>query len=160
MFAFHGQIVFACDLVGEGRVSELRFYRVDFGFPRRPASAFRYVRTLGGGALLDCGGYALKLGAVLAGMGAPAMSASISPDPSSAVDLYGSVTVEGASAAAKVSWGMGNDYRCSLDVWGSAGTPPHGAHPDGSRRVRPGLHGPARRHGRVPRKRPADGSFA
>lgn len=122
MFAFHGQIAFARLLVEEGRVGDPRLYRVDFGFPRRPADDFRYVRALGGGALLDCGGYALKLGAMLAGEGARVTSASMSPDPSSDVDLYGSATVEGEGGVAQVSWGMDNDYRCSLDVWGSAGT--------------------------------------
>lgn len=122
MFAFHDQIAFARDLVGDGCIGEPRLYRVDFGFPRRQAGDFRYVRALGGGALLDCGGYVLKLGAMLAGEGARVTAASMSPDTSSDVDLYGSATIEGASAVAQVSWGMDNDYRCSLDAWGSEGT--------------------------------------
>lgn len=122
MFALHDQIAFARGFVGGGCIGEPRLYRVDFGFPRRQTGDFRYVRALGGGALLDCGGYALKLGAMLAGDGARVTAASMSPDTSSDVDLYGSATIEGASAVAQVSWGMDNDYRCSLDIWGSEGT--------------------------------------
>lgn len=122
MFAFHGQISFARGLIREGCIGEPRLYRVDFGFPRRQAGDFRYVRALGGGALLDCGGYALKLGAMLAGEGARVAAASMSADPESEVDLFGSATLEGTGGVAQVSWGMDNNYRCSLDVWGSEGT--------------------------------------
>lgn len=122
MFAFHPQLAFALSLIGEGRIGESRLYRVDFGFPRRSKGDFRYVRAMGGGALLDCGGYALKLASMLVGPGARVACASMSPDPESDVDLSGSATVHGPGGTAQVAWSMAADYRCSLDVWGSEGS--------------------------------------
>jgi hypothetical protein len=39
------------------------------------------------------------------------------------VDMYGSATmVDNQGVTAQLGWGMDNNYRCSLDIWGSEGT--------------------------------------
>ena len=39
------------------------------------------------------------------------------------VDMYGSATLEdGKGAVAQVAFGMDNDYKCDLEIWGSKGT--------------------------------------
>lgn len=122
MFAFHSQIGYLMRELADGLVGELRLARVDFGFPFRGGSDFRYAPELGGGALLDCGGYALKLAAMLVGPGAQVQAASAGYGRGLAVDLFGSATVAGAGGVAQISFGMDNDYRCDVDLWGSTGT--------------------------------------
>ena len=59
MFVYHSQLAWIREHMAE--LGELRLIRIDFGFPFRGANDFRYNKELGGGALLDCGGYTLKL---------------------------------------------------------------------------------------------------
>lgn len=119
MFAFHSQIAWIREKVASGELGEFRMARIDFGFPFRGGSDFRYSAALGGGALLDCGGYALKLAAMLLGDEARVVAARLERGRGLDVDLFGSATLESPRGAVQVSFGMDNDYRCSLDVWGS-----------------------------------------
>lgn len=97
--------------------------RADFGFPFRGHNDFRYSKTLGGGALLDCGGYTLKLAAMLLGPSARVAASQLNGGRGLEVDLYGSAMLENEEGlVAQVSFGMDNDYRCSIDLWGSEGT--------------------------------------
>lgn len=120
MFAFHSQIQWVRNQIAAGTFGDIRLIRVDFGFPFRGVRDFRYSRTLGGGALLDCGGYTLKLAAALLGPTARVTTAQLSGGRDLEVDLYGSATLENESGqVAQISFGMDNDYRCSIDAWGS-----------------------------------------
>lgn len=123
MFAFHSQIAYLQQRIAEGAVGDVRLIRVDFGFPFRGGSDFRYSKAMGGGALLDCGGYTLKLASMLLGPAARVVAASKGYGRGFEVDLFGSATLENdQGAVAQVSFGMDNDYRCDVDVWGSAAT--------------------------------------
>lgn len=123
MFAFHSQIDYLRASIADGAVGDVRMVRVDFGFPFRGASDFRYSPSLGGGALFDCGGYTLKLASMLLGPNAFLKTAAFGYGRDLEVDLFGSATLENDDGAvAQVSFGMDNDYRCDVDVWGSQGT--------------------------------------
>ena len=123
MFAFHSQIEWVEDAIANRLVGDVRMIRVDFGFPFRGHNDFRYSKALGGGALLDCGGYTLKLAAMLLGPSARVIASHLNGGRDLEVDLYGSAMLENEEGlVAQVSFGMDNDYRCSIDLWGSEGT--------------------------------------
>lgn len=123
MFAFHSQIEWVRDAIAKRLVGDIRMIRVDFGFPFRGHNDFRYSKALGGGALLDCGGYTLKLAAMLLGPSARVVASQLNGGRDLEVDLYGSAMLENEEGlVAQVSFGMDNDYRCSIDLWGSEGT--------------------------------------
>jgi predicted dehydrogenase len=127
MFLYHSQLDFIRGKLGRrgepGAIGEIRLIRCDFGFPFRGATDFRYDKALGGGALLDCGGYPLKLASLLLGDSARITAAKLNYRPGCAVDIGGSATlVNGDGLTAQISFGMDHDYRCSLEVWGSGGS--------------------------------------
>lgn len=123
MFIFHNQIQAVKDIVNSGEIGDVRLYRIMFGFPRRAANDFRYKKALGGGALLDAGGYTIKLAANLLGGQVKLTAANAGYLDEFEVDMYGSATVVNENGAvAQVAFGMDNDYHCDLEIWGSAGT--------------------------------------
>ena len=101
MFAFHDQLKAVNDIVKSGEIGDVRLYRVSFGFPMRAQNDFRYNKALGGGALLDCGGYTLKYASMLLGPTAKIKYAQSNNLVGFNVDMYGSaalVTDEGVTA--------------------------------------------------------------
>jgi dTDP-3,4-didehydro-2,6-dideoxy-alpha-D-glucose 3-reductase len=122
MFLYHAQLDRIRRLIEEGAIGDPRLYRATFGFPRRDATDFRYDRASGGGALLDCGGYPLRLAAELLGEGARVTAARLNRVPGFDVDLYGSATLENdRGQVAQIAFGIDNGYRCELEVWGGRG---------------------------------------
>ena len=123
MFAYHSQIEWIKGKINEGAVGDIRLIRIDFGFPFRGANDFRYNKALGGGALLDCGGYTLKLAGMFLGEGAKVTDSQLNGKDDFEVDIYGNATLKNDNGmTAQVSFGMDNSYRCSLDIWGSTGS--------------------------------------
>ena len=123
MFAFHSQIEWIKNKISEGTIGDMRLIRIDFGFPFRGANDFRYNKALGGGALLDCGGYTLKLAGMFLGETAKVAASKLCGKDGFEVDIYGNATLTNDDGlTAQVSFGMDNSYRCSLDVWGSTGS--------------------------------------
>lgn len=123
MFVFHSQIQKIKDILAEKTLGDIREYRIDFGFPKRAATDFRYNKELGGGALLDCGGYPIKLALLLLGKNAKLVYSKLNYTKDFDVDIYGSAILENdRSEIAKVSFGMDNAYKCDLEIWGSLGT--------------------------------------
>lgn len=123
MFAFHSQLEWVHKQISDGVLGNIRIIRIDFGFPFRGHNDFRYSKELGGGALLDCGGYTLKLASMLLGPSAHVTTAHLNDGRNLEVDLYGSATLENSDGlVAQVSFGMDNDYRCNIDIWGSEAT--------------------------------------
>lgn len=123
MFQFHSQLAYICQLISDGEIGDLRLIRIDFGFPFRGTNDFRYHRALGGGALLDCGGYTVKLAAMLLGEGIQIVTSRLNTKAGFDVDMYGSATlVNNEGLVAQVSFGMDNSYKCELALWGSTGT--------------------------------------
>lgn len=123
MFSYHTQLDWIREQINSGVIGDVRLIRIDFGFPFRGVNDFRYCKALGGGALLDCGGYTLKLAAMLLGDTARVTESQLCGKDGFEVDIYGSATLKNdAELTAQVSFGMDNSYRCSLDIWGSSGS--------------------------------------
>ena len=123
MFAFHDQIEAVNEIVRSGEIGEVRLYRIAFGFPKRAQNDFRYNKALGGGALLDCGGYTLKYASLLLGPSAKIQYARSNYIDGFDVDMYGSASlVNNEGVTAQVAFGMDHNYKCELEVWCSKGT--------------------------------------
>lgn len=123
MFIFHKQIEDIKTIIKNGEIGDIRLYRIAFGFPKRKTDDFRYSKQLGGGALLDCGGYVLKLAALLVGENVRLNSCSSGYMPEYEVDMYGSASLyNDAGQIAQVAFGMDNSYKCELEIWGSTGS--------------------------------------
>lgn len=122
MFAFHDQLSEIKKIVDSKEIGDVRLYRIAFGFPRRLSTDFRYAKALGGGALLDCGGYTLKYASMLLGESARIAYAQLNYIDDFEVDVYGSAAlINDSGDTVQVSFGMDNSYKCDLEVWGSQG---------------------------------------
>ena len=123
MFVYHTQLDYIKQQLVADVIGDIRLFRIDFGFPFRGVNDFRYNKELGGGALLDCGGYTLKLATYFLGETTRLVTSQKNYSKDLEVDIYGSATlVNDAGLTAQVSFGMDNSYKCSLEVWGSKGT--------------------------------------
>lgn len=123
MFVYHSQLEEIQSVVNSGEIGKVRLYRITFGFPRRAANDFRYNKNLGGGALLDAGGYCMKYANWLLGGDAHVVTAQANYIDEFEVDIYGSATMSNADGqVAQIAFGMDNDYRCEIEIWGSKGT--------------------------------------
>lgn len=123
MFTFHDQLEAVNDILKSGEIGDIRLYRISFGFPMRAQNDFRYNKVLGGGALLDCGGYTLKYASLLLGPTAQIRYAQSNFINGFNVDMYGSAAlVNEDGLTAQVAFGMDHNYKCELEVWGSKGT--------------------------------------
>ena len=121
-FCYHGQIGVIKKAISNGYIGDLRLIRASFGFPHREASDFRYSKELGGGALLDCGGYTVKIASLFLGQNVKVVSSSLVRTDSHEVDVFGSASLEDDQGlCAQVSFGMDNHYKCELEIWGSKG---------------------------------------
>lgn len=123
MFLYHSQLARIKKMIADGSLGEIRLYRMSFGFPMRGQGDFRYNKALGGGALLDCGGYPVRLALELLGDTAKVVQSKLVQPEGFEVDLYGSAVMENdAGEVAQISFGMDNAYQCQLEVWGSKAT--------------------------------------
>lgn len=121
-FLFHRQIKTIDDLIAAGEIGEVRLIRAAFGFPYRGENDFRYHKSMGGGALLDCGGYPLSLANHLLGGTARVTSSHLCFARGHDVDVFGSAMLVGENGVpAQISFGMDNAYKCDVEVWGSTG---------------------------------------
>jgi len=122
MFAFHEQLNVINSIVQNGEIGDVRLIRISFGFPRRAENDFRYNKNLGGGALFDCGGYAIKYAKMLLGETAEIVFAQSNYIKEFNVDISGSaVLINKQNITAQIAFGMDNCYKCDLEIWGSKG---------------------------------------
>lgn len=122
MFQYHAQLAAMQQLIADGAVGELRLLRSSFGFPLREANDFRYNRSLGGGALLDAGGYVVKLATYLLGESIRVTSSSTASMDGYEVDMFGTATFENSDGLVfQGAFGMDCHYQCALEAWGSKG---------------------------------------
>lgn len=123
MFLYHSQLKKVKELISDGSLGEIRLFRMSFGFPKRAENDFRYNKALGGGALLDCGGYPTRLALELLGDSTRVVQARLTQPEGYEIDLFGSAVLENdAGMCAQISFGMDNAYQCQLEVWGSKAT--------------------------------------
>lgn len=122
MFIYHKQLREIRDYIDKGNIGRVRLYRINFGFPRRNKGDFRYNSKLGGGALFDAGGYVLRYASMILGDKVHLKAATINYEPSDDIDLFGSGTMENDEGlVVQFAYGMDNEYKCELEVWGSKG---------------------------------------
>ncbi len=120
MFIYHSQLEYIKNVINDGKLGDIRMIRAAFTFPMRSANDFRYVKALGGGALLDCGGYPVRLMTEL--MGDVKVAASrLHYIDGYEVDFYGNATLYSDKLTAQIAFGMDNTYKCELEVQGSTG---------------------------------------
>lgn len=123
MFVFHNQLQAINEIIQSGEIGKVRHYRIQFGFPRRAVNDFRYRKALGGGALLDAGGYTIKYASLLLGESAKLTTTSSYYEEEWEVDIFGSATLTNdEGTVAQLSFGMDNNYKCMVEAWGSLGT--------------------------------------
>lgn len=123
MFIYHSQLEEIQNVVRSGEIGDVRLYRITFGFPLRQLNDFRYNKALGGGAILDAGGYCMKYANWLLGGEAHVETAQANNIEGFEVDMYGSATLANDKGQiAQIAFGMDNDYRCDIEIWGSKGT--------------------------------------
>jgi NDP-hexose-3-ketoreductase len=122
IFIHHEQLNVIRDYISQGRIGDVRLYRMFFGFPKRASDDFRYDKSLGGGALLDAGGYTIRLASLLLGDTAKIVHAQLNYTRDYSVDLYGCATVKNHDGiCAQIAFGMDNEYQCDLEICGSEG---------------------------------------
>lgn len=123
MFKYHNQLNIIKKIIAQQEIGEIRAYRIAFGFPMRGQTDFRYNKELGGGALLDCGGYTIKLASMLLGDNVELLSAKLNFLKEYDVDIFGSLMLESkiTGITAQAIFGMDNSYKCELEVWGNEG---------------------------------------
>ena len=122
MFTFHDQLEAIDRIIKSGEIGDVRLYRISFGFPRRASNDFRYNKALGGGALIDAGGYTIRYATKLLGPTAAIRYAQSNYVDGFEVDMYGSAALVNADGVTvQVAFGMDNNYKCELEVWGSTG---------------------------------------
>lgn len=120
MFLYHSQLTKIKKMIEDGLLGHVRLYKMSFGFPMRGQGDFRYNKRLGGGALLDCGGYPVRLALELLGDTANVVQSKLYQPNGFEVDLYGNAVIENeVGDIAQISFGMDNAYQCQLEVWGS-----------------------------------------
>jgi NDP-hexose-3-ketoreductase len=123
MFLHHGQHAYVRRCVVEGVIGEPRSFTAEFGIPGRPDSDVRYRAGLGGGALLDLGGYLVRAARLYLGDAPRALAAHLVVDDRYGVDVDGTVllmsTVD-STMTAKLTFGFRHGYRGGYALWGSA----------------------------------------
>lgn len=122
MFEYHSQQSVVRDLL-RTHAGKVRLFRASFGFPPLPPENFRYDRKLGGGSLLDAGGYVLKALDVFFPEHKPKVKAATLSFDESGVDIAGAVTVDlecdGQYIPAHLAFGFDHFYQCNIEIWGS-----------------------------------------
>ena len=119
-FTMHKQIQKIKELIKKGTIGEVRLIRSAFGFPHRAETDFRYKKEMGGGALLDCGGYVLKIAQLFLKEDIHVLTSALHNTQKHDVDIFGSaVLMDESNTEVQVAFGMDNSYKCELEVWGS-----------------------------------------
>ena len=122
MFRYHKQLKAIEDIIASGELGKLRLVRTSFGFPRRAEGDFRYVKELGGGTMMDNGGYTIKLAQRLLGSSMKLVGARLDFDEKTGVDIFGTADfINSDGLMAQAAFGMDCQYQCSLELWGSRG---------------------------------------
>ena len=123
MFLYHKQLQKIKNLIFKEQIlGDIRLFRINFSFPKRGDNDFRYKKSLGGGALLDCGGYTIRLAKELLGDKIHVDTAKLNYVPDYEVDLFGTATLEDENGLiAQIAFGMDNGYKCELEIIGQKG---------------------------------------
>ncbi len=138
MFRCHSQHTAVRETVAAGTIGTLRSLTAEFTIPAPPAGDMRYDPAVGGGALLDIGGYPVRTALDFLGEESEVAGATLNVDARLRVDVGGSALLAGpAGRTAQVTFGMRHGYRSRYELTGDKGritalwayTPPAGHAP-------------------------------
>jgi dTDP-3,4-didehydro-2,6-dideoxy-alpha-D-glucose 3-reductase len=119
-FQFHPQWKWILTKIERCELGTILSINADFKFPKRPdPNDFRYNTKLGGGALLDCGGYPLMVVNLLSKGGL--IHTQFNQIYRDDLDIHGSAMICDKNTTFHLSWGMESFYRCSLEIIGTEG---------------------------------------
>jgi len=122
MFQYHRQHALVKKLISDGEIGDIRFFESSFGFPPRNKDDIRYNKKLGGGALLDAGGYVVKAAQMYLGPSLELRGASLKYSGQIGVDIYGgAIFTNDKGQIAHLSFSFDNFYQCKYSIWGSKG---------------------------------------
>ncbi len=122
MFVRHSRHARVRELVAAGAIGELRTLYGTFTMPPRPAGDIRHDPGLGGGALLDNGGYPIRAAQLFLGPDLEVAGACLHVDPALKVDVSGSALLRGpGGVTAHLLFGMAHLYVSDYQLLGSTG---------------------------------------
>ena len=123
MFQYHAQQAIVKSIIRES-LGEVRLFRATFCFPPLPPENFRYDKALGGGSLLDAGGYPLKACQLFMDGRLQVLSSCINLN-TEGVDIWGgamlSATVNETLIPLQIAFGFDQFYQCGIEVIGQRG---------------------------------------
>lgn len=123
MFQYHAQQAAVKEIVRES-LGEIRLFRATFCFPPLPAGNFRYDKALGGGALLDAGGYPLKASQSFLEGDLQVLSACLNFN-AEGVDIWGGAMLSATRGTTRlpvqIAFGFDQFYQCGLEFLGQRG---------------------------------------
>ena len=120
-FIYHPQMDMIRQIIESEELGEIRCIRSNFSFPHRGLNDFRYKKEMGGGALLDCGCYTLKLAQYLMSEDMRIEQSRLFYTDDCDVDICGCITATSGCKYTQLSFSMDQQYRCDLEIWGSKG---------------------------------------
>ncbi|MGV9297627.1 Gfo/Idh/MocA family protein [Amycolatopsis sp. NPDC003676] len=122
MFPWHSQHDAVRKQVADGAIGQLRSIRATFTVPRRRDDDIRHDAALGGGSLLDNGGYPVRVARMFLGDDLTVAGASLYRPAGAEVDHGGSAVLRRADGATAVlTFGMDHAYEASYTLHGSTG---------------------------------------
>lgn len=121
MFKYHKQIQEFIKYSNDGTIGKVKEYRVKFCFPLRDSNDFRYIKKLGGGALLDCGGYTILLSDMLTNFEGTLFPNEPIYESGFEVDMHGSGKIISNNLICNYYYGMNDKYECSAYAFGEKG---------------------------------------
>jgi dTDP-3,4-didehydro-2,6-dideoxy-alpha-D-glucose 3-reductase len=122
VFPHHAQHEAVRTMVGAGTIGRLHTLTSTFTIPARPEGDIRLRPEFGGGALLDCGIYPLRLAQLFLGPGLRLVGATLRHDPRRGIDLGGCILLtDETGLSAQLTFGMDDAYQTDYELRGSAG---------------------------------------
>jgi len=122
MFRFHPQHQKVKELIDDKKIGNLISFSGSFGFPAFPEGDIRYNKELGGGFLNDSGCYPVSASRMVFNEEPLAVFHTNVLDPKTGVDVKGtSLLIYENEKTATITYGNGNYYQATYDVWGSDG---------------------------------------
>lgn len=138
MFHRHSQHAAVRRLLADGAIGAVRSFAATFAIPPRPRGDIRYSAELGGGAVLDVGGYPVRAAQLFLGSDLIAVGACLTHDGVLGVDVGGAALLRrDDGVTAQLSFGLRHAYTSHYEFLGAAGslsldhvfTPPPGHRP-------------------------------
>ncbi len=121
MYRLHPSWMAACELVASGRIGRLVAIDSWFSYFNDDAANIRNIRAFGGGALYDIGCYSVNLSRMLFGAEPTRVSAAVTRDPTSGVDVLTSAILEFGGGVATFTCSMLTETNQRVDIYGSDG---------------------------------------